>query len=58
MERTPRALSTGVRISVSMGGQRRHFAYTFQVSDDAMQTDVHKALDPFYTKINCSILRQ
>ena len=26
------------------GGQRRHFSYTFQVADDAMRTDVHKAL--------------
>jgi len=39
-------------------GQRRHFAYTFQVADDAMQTDVHKALYPFFTKRNCSILQQ
>jgi len=31
------------------GGQRRHFAYHFQVADNAMQTDVHKALYPFYT---------
>jgi len=29
-----------------------------QVADDTMQTDVHKALYPFYTKMNCSILRQ
>jgi len=36
------------------GGQRRHFAYTFQVADD----DVHKALYPFYATRNCSILRQ
>jgi len=40
------------------GGKRRHFAYTFQVADDTMQTDVYKALYPFYTKRNCSILRQ
>jgi len=36
------------------GGKRRHFAYTFQVSDDAVQTDVYKALYPLYTKRNCS----
>jgi len=40
------------------GGQRRHFAYTCEVADDAMQTDVYKALYPFYTKGNCSILWQ
>jgi len=40
------------------GGQRRHFAYTFQVADDAMQTDFYKALYPFFTKRNCSILQQ
>jgi len=26
------------------GEQRQHFAYTFQVTDDAVQTDVHEAL--------------
>jgi len=31
------------------GGQRRHFAYLFQVADVAMQIDVHKTLYPFYT---------
>jgi len=31
-------------------GQRRHFAYSFQVADDAMQMDVHKAFYPFYAK--------
>jgi len=31
------------------GGQSRHFAYPFQVSDDATQTDVHKTLYPCYT---------
>ena len=30
------------------GGQRRNFACPFQVADDAMQTDVHKTLYPFY----------
>ena len=40
------------------GGQRRHFAYSFQVADDAMQTVVHKALYPFYARRDCSILRQ
>jgi len=38
--------------------KRRHFAYIFHVADDVMHTDVHKALYAFYTKINCSILRQ
>jgi len=28
-------------------GQRRHFAYHFQVADDAMQMDIHKAQYPF-----------
>jgi len=32
------------------GRKRRHFAHTFQFADDAMQTDVYKALYPFYTK--------
>jgi len=40
------------------GGQRRYFAYTFQVADDTMQTDVYKALYSFFTKKNCSILQQ
>jgi len=39
------------------GGQRRHFAYTFKVSDDAMQTGVHKALYLFFTKRNYSTSR-
>jgi len=30
----------------------------FQVADDAMKTDIHKALYPFYAKRNCRILRQ
>jgi len=40
------------------GGQHRHFAHTFQVVDDAMQTDVYRALYPFFTKTNCSIVQQ
>ena len=28
--------------------QRRNFAYSLQVADDAMQMDVHKTLYPFY----------
>jgi len=39
-------------------GKCRHFACTFQVADDAMQTDVYKALFPFYIKRNCFILWQ
>jgi len=31
------------------GGQSRHFAYPFQISDNATQMDVHKSLHPFYT---------
>jgi len=30
------------------GGQRRNFAYLFQVADDAMQINAHKTLYPFY----------
>jgi len=33
-----------------VGGQSRHFAYLFQVSDDAMQMNVYKTLYPFHTK--------
>jgi len=29
------------------GGQRRNFAYRFQIADDAMQMDVYKTLFPF-----------
>jgi len=39
----------GVRRNFSRWGQSRHFAYPFQVSDDAMQMDVHKTLYPFCT---------
>jgi len=28
--------------------QSRHFAYPFQVSDDATQMELHKTLYPFY----------
>jgi len=31
------------------GGQRRHFAYGFQVAGEAIQTDVRKTLYPFQT---------
>jgi len=31
------------------GGKSRHFAYPFQVVDDATHMDVHKTLHPFYT---------
>ena len=40
----------GVRRNFSRVGQRRHFAYLFQVADDAIQMDVHKTLFPFPTK--------
>jgi len=40
----------GVRRSFSRRGQRRHFAYPFQVVDNAVQVDVNTALCPFYTK--------
>jgi len=29
--------------------QSRHFAYRYQVVDDATQIDIHKSLHPFYT---------
>jgi len=29
-------------------GQRRNFAYPFQLADDAIQMHVHKTLSPFY----------
>jgi len=31
------------------GGQRPHFAYNFQVADDAVEMDLHQTLYPFYT---------
>jgi len=31
------------------GEQHRHFAYLFQIADDAMQMDVNKSLYAFYT---------
>jgi len=36
----------GVRRNFS---RSRHFAYLFQVVDDALQMDVYKTLYPFYT---------
>jgi len=51
----PSPLSMGVSRNSSTRGKRRHFAYIFQVADDAVQMDVHKALYPFYTKRHCSI---
>jgi len=39
----------GVRRNFSREWQRHHFAYSFQVADDAMQMDTHKTLYPFYT---------
>jgi len=30
------------------GGGHRHFAYRFQIADDAMQMDVNKMICPFY----------
>jgi len=38
----------GVRRNFSRGGQSRHFAYPFQVVEDATQMDVHKTPHPFY----------
>ena len=29
--------------------QRRHFAWPFQVANDAMQMDIHETLCPFYS---------
>ena len=34
--------------SLRLCGQRRNFAYPFQVADDAMLIDIHKSLYPFY----------
>jgi len=31
------------------GGQRRYFAYRFQIADDAIEMDVHKRIYTFYT---------
>ena len=39
----------GVRRNFLRGGQRRHFAYPFQVANDAMQMDVSKTLYVFCT---------
>jgi len=38
----------GVRRKFSSWGQRWHFAYSFQVFNDATQMEVHKTLHPFY----------
>jgi len=40
------------------GGQSRHFAYPFQVSDDATQTAVHKRFTLATPQRKCSMLRQ
>jgi len=39
----------GLPQKLFQGGQRRKFAYAFQVADDAMQMDVHKTHYPFYS---------
>jgi len=39
----------GVRRNFFKGGQRRDFAYHFQVAEDAVQMNVHKTLYPFFT---------
>jgi len=39
----------GIRRNFSKGGQRRQFAYGFQVAGEAIQTDVRKTLYPFQT---------
>jgi len=39
----------GIRRNFSRGEQCRHFAYLFQIADDATQTDVHETLYPLYT---------
>jgi len=36
-----------VAAEIFTGGQRRYFAYPFQVADYAMQMNVHKTLYPF-----------
>ena len=50
--RAPEA-SMGVRRYFSRGGQRRNFAYSFQVAGNAMQIDVQKSLYPFYPISMC-----
>jgi len=47
----------GIRSNFSRG-KHRHFAYTFQVADNAVKRTFTKLFAPFYTKRNCSILRQ
>jgi len=39
----------GAGTNFSRGGQRRHFAYLFQVADVAMHMDVHKTFYSFCT---------
>ena len=46
--------STGVRRNFSSGGQRRNFAYHFQVADNVMRMDVHKTLYLFYIPLVCA----
>jgi len=44
----------GDRRNFSSEGQRRNFAYHFQVADDAIQMDVRKTLYPFYIPLVCT----
>jgi len=39
-------------------GESRHFAYSFQVTDAAVQMDVHKTIYSFYTTQGIPMLRQ
>jgi len=43
----------GICRNFSRWGQRRYFAYPFQVADDIMQMDVHKTLYHFYPTSLC-----
>ena len=59
LQNTPKSAGTyvisqsmGVRRKFSRRVQRRHFAYPFQVADDAMQMDVHEMIYTFYTTKN------
>jgi len=38
----------GVGRNLSRGGEHRHFAYLFQIADDALEMDVNKTLYTFY----------
>jgi len=42
----------------SHGRQRQHFAYSFQVAEDAMQLDVQKRFTFSAPQIKCPVLRQ